>query len=56
MINRMSRKILRFLLIFVFLLTMPLMAFAQYFRNLNVADGLPNSVGKCFAQDGQGFI
>ena len=52
----MSRKILRFLLLFVFLLTMPLMAFAQYFRNLNVADGLPNSVGKCFAQDGQGFI
>lgn len=52
----MSRKILRVLLIFVFLLTLPMMAFAQYFRNLNVAEGLPNSVGKCFAQDGQGFI
>ena len=54
--NRMSRMKLRFLLIFVFLLTLPMMAFAQYFRNLNVAEGLPNSVGKCFAQDGQGFI
>ena len=34
----------------------PTMLYAQYFRNLNVADGLPNSIGKCFAQDGQGFV
>ena len=44
------------LLIFAFLLMLPAMIFAQYFRNLNVAEGLPNSVGKCFAQDGQGLI
>lgn len=30
--------------------------YAQYFRNLNVAEGLPNSIAKCFAQDGQGFV
>lgn len=54
-VDMVIRK-LRFLLIFVFLLAMPLMAFAQYFRNLNVAEGLPNSVGKCFVQDGQGLI
>lgn len=35
---------------------LPTLAFAQYFRNLNVVDGLPNSIGKCFAQDGQGFV
>ena len=49
----MNAKCLKIILC---LLVLPLMAFAQYFRNLNVAEGLPNSVGKCFAQDGQGFI
>lgn len=34
----------------------PALLSAQYFRNLNVADGLPNNTGKCFAQDGQGFV
>ena len=38
------------------LLLLPTMAFAQYFRNLNVTEGLPNSVAKCFVQDGQGFL
>jgi signal transduction histidine kinase/DNA-binding response OmpR family regulator/ligand-binding sensor domain-containing protein len=28
----------------------------QYFKNLNVYDGLPNSTVKCFAMDKQGFI
>ncbi len=46
----------KYLYIVFALLMCPLMAFSQYFRNLNVAEGLPNSVGKCFAQDGQGFI
>lgn len=46
----------QFLALLWVLLLFPTIAFSQHFRNLNVAEGLPNSVGKCFAQDGQGFI
>lgn len=44
------------IILLLFFALSPTLAYAQYFRNLNVADGLPNSIAKCFVQDGQGFV
>lgn len=45
----------RFLLILA-LFPVALLSAGQQLRGIGVADGLPNSVVKCFAQDGQGFV
>lgn len=44
------------IILLLFLALSPTKNYAQYFRNLDVAEGLPNSIAKCFAQDAQGFV
>lgn len=47
---------LRIIIITVLLLVFKSSAYALYFKNISISDGLPNNTVKCFAQDGQGFL